>query len=244
MNLIKPQWPAPAHVRAVVTTRQGGVSRAPYDSFNLGDQVKDSAQSIIANRKRLSEYLELPSGPNWLSQVHGIKVVTLHSGTAIGIEADASVTSTKGIVCAVLTADCLSVLFTDRDGNQIAAAHAGWRGLVAGVLEATLTKMAIDPKRVLVWMGPAIGPQAFEVGPEVREKFISQHPASAVAFTPLIGDRWWMDIYELARQRLRRQGVGDIFGGGFCTYSDPERFFSYRRDGETGRMASLIWMTE
>lgn len=241
MNLIKPRWPAPAHVHAVVTTRQGGVSRAPYDSFNLGDLVKDSAESVIANRKRLSEYLALPSGPNWLSQVHGTKVVTLHSDTATGIEADASVTATKGIVCAVLTADCLPVLFTDRDGNRIAAAHAGWRGLAAGILEATLAKMESDPERVLVWMGPAIGSRAFEVGPEVREKFISQHPASASAFRPSIGDRWWMDIYELARQRLRRQGVEAIFGGGFCTYSDPEQFFSYRRDGETGRMTSLIW---
>ena len=238
---IVPDWPAPDGVQALVTTRQGGCSLPPYQGWNLGDHVGDAPDKVRANRALLRERLNLPAGPLWLRQVHGCAVAG--AGTAgPGCEADAIVAEKPGQVCAVLTADCLPVLFCDRDCRRIAAVHAGWRGLAAGVLEATVQRMGIPGPRLLAWLGPAIGPAAFEGGGEVREVFVGRDAMAARAFVASGADRWHADIYELARQRLAKLQVGFVGGGDCCTVSDPERFYSYRRDGVTGRMASLIWM--
>lgn len=234
-----PDWPAPARVKACVTTRSGGVSLAPFESFNLGEHVEDDSAAVAENRKRLTT--ALACRPAWLRQVHGIAVAP--ADPALVLEADASWTATPGVACAVLTADCLPVLFCDRAGTRVAAAHAGWRGLAGGVLEATLDALALPPTELLVWLGPAIGPQAFEVGPEVREVFVSAHAQTAAAFRPSPNaGRWMADIYRLARIRLAARGVSAVYGGGFCTHSDP-RFYSYRRASRTGRFASLIWLS-
>ncbi|UEB95171.1 peptidoglycan editing factor PgeF [Pseudomonas sp. HN2] len=239
MNWLTPDWPAPASVRACVTTREGGVSEAPFDSLNLGDHVDDRPEAVAENRRRLTDHFSIQ--PAWLQQVHGITVV--HADPGIVATADASWTATPGIACAAMTADCLPALFCDRAGTRVAAAHAGWRGLAAGVLEATLDSLDVPADEVLVWLGPAIGPKAFEVGPEVREVFINQLPEAAEAFVPSNNPGKFMaDIYELARLRLAECGVTAVYGGGFCTVTDP-RFFSYRRASRTGRFASLIWLT-
>lgn len=233
-----PDWPAPAAVKACVTTRAGGVSLAPFDSLNLGDHVDDSPEAVAENRRRLTDQLSIR--PAWLKQVHGIAVA--HADPGVVATADASWTATPGIACTAMTADCLPALFCDRAGTRVAAAHAGWRGLAAGVLEATLDTLAVAPEEVLVWLGPAIGPQAFEVGPEVRETFFEQMPEAAEAFTPSQNaGKFMADIYKLARLRLAARGVTAVYGGGFCTVSDP-RFFSYRRAQRTGRFASLVWL--
>ncbi|WP_414705388.1 peptidoglycan editing factor PgeF [Pseudomonas sp.] len=235
---IVPDWPAPARVKACVTTRAGGVSVAPFDSLNLGTHVGDDPVAVKKNRQRLLS--QLGCKPAWLQQVHGIDVLEAAPETLA--EADASWTATPGIACTVMTADCLPALFCDRNGTRVAAAHAGWRGLAAGVLETTLDALAVAPEDTLVWLGPAIGPQAFEVGAEVREAFVSQHAQAAQAFgASLNPGRYMADIYELARIRLAARGVAAVYGGGFCTYSDP-RFYSYRRAARTGRFASLIWL--
>lgn len=234
-----PAWPAPANVRVLQTLRTGGCSPAPWDSFNLGDHVGDSPAHVAANRARLRQLL--PAEPLWLKQVHGITAVNA-SFEANLLEADAAYARQPGKVCVVMTADCLPVLFCDRAGTVVAAAHAGWRGLVAGVLEATIGKMGVPGSELLAWLGPAIGPSCFEVGDEVRAAFIDCDPAAASAFSPRQPGKWLADIYRLARQRLQVAGVGSVSGGDFCTVSDTERFFSYRRDGTTGRMASLIWL--
>lgn len=239
MNWLTPDWPAPASVRACVTTREGGVSEAPFDSLNLGDHVDDRPEAVAENRRRLTEHLSIQ--PVWLQQVHGITVV--HADPGIVATADASWTATPGIACAAMTADCLPTLFCNRAGTRVAAAHAGWRGLAAGVLEATLDSLDVPADEVLVWLGPAIGPKAFEVGPEVREVFINQLPEAAEAFVPSNNaGKFMADIYQLARLRLAERGVTAVYGGGFCTVSDP-RFFSYRRASRTGRFASLVWLT-
>ncbi|WP_447798784.1 peptidoglycan editing factor PgeF [Pseudomonas moraviensis] len=239
MNWLTPDWPAPASVRACVTTREGGVSEAPFDSLNLGDHVDDRPEAVAENRRRLTEHLSIQ--PVWLQQVHGITVV--HADPGIVATADASWTATPGIACAAMTADCLPALFCDRAGTRVAAAHAGWRGLAAGVLEATLDSLDVPADEVLVWLGPAIGPKAFEVGPEVREVFINQLPEAAEAFVPSNNaGKFMADIYLLARLRLAERGVTAVYGGGFCTVTDP-RFFSYRRASRTGRFASLVWLT-
>ena len=239
MNWLTPDWPAPASVRACVTTREGGVSEAPFDSLNLGDHVDDRPEAVAENRRRLTEHLSIQ--PVWLQQVHGITVV--HADPGIVATADASWTAAPGIACAAMTADCLPALFCDRAGTRVAAAHAGWRGLAAGVLEATLDSLDVPADEVLVWLGPAIGPKAFEVGPEVREVFINQLPEAAEAFVPSNNaGKFMADIYLLARLRLAERGVTAVYGGGFCTVTDP-RFFSYRRASRTGRFASLIWLT-
>lgn len=243
MECIFPDWPAPACVRAAVTTRVGGVSVGPYASLNLGDHVGDNPAAVAENRARLIQALGLPAAPRWLKQVHGTCVLDV-AAAAQGGEADAGFTSRPGIVCAVLTADCLPVLFCDRAGTRVATAHAGWRGLVAGVLERTVDALGVLPADVLAWLGPAIGPQAFEVGEEVRAIFLSQDETVEAAFRPHGKGRWLADLYALARHRLHRYGVDAVYGGGLCTFSDPAHFFSYRRDGVTGRMASLIWMDE
>lgn len=237
---LTPHWPAPAWVRACVTTRAGGVSVAPYESFNLAAHVEDDPAAVTKNRQRLLS--QLGCRPAWLQQVHGIAVV--QADPECVEQADASWTATSGVACTVMTADCLPALFCDRAGTRVAAAHAGWRGLANGVLEATLDALAVEPQDTLVWLGPAIGPQAFEVGAEVREAFVSQHAQAASAFVPSTNDgRFMADIYQLARIRLAARGITAVYGGGFCTVND-ERFYSYRRAAQTGRFASLIWLAD
>lgn len=236
--LILPDWPAPPAVRGCVTTRLGGVSAAPFDSFNLAVHVGDDPRAVAANRARLGAHL--PAEPLWLDQVHGVEVMDADSqrcGTG-----DASVARIPGRVCAVLTADCLPVLFCNRSGTVVAAAHAGWRGLASGILERTIWRMGCAPEDILAWLGPAIGPDAFEVGPEVRAAFPEQARDAAAAFRPGEGDRLLADIYLLARLELARIGVHAVFGGGLCTVTQSGLFYSYRRDGRCGRMASLIWI--
>lgn len=243
LPLILPDWPAPDWVRAASTTRSGGVSGHPWDTLNLGGHVGDSARAVESNRAILGRALG-PGAENfgWLNQVHGTNVVELPSA---GVpEADASVTSVPGQVCVVLTADCLPVLFCDPDNGRVGAAHAGWRGLADGVLEQAVARFE-RPASVMAWLGPAIGPDRFEVGPEVREAFIRCHSEASDAFvaSPQRSGHYLADIYALARLRLASVGVTRVFGGGLCTVTDAGRFFSYRRDGQTGRMASLIYRT-
>ena len=233
-----PDWPAPARVHGLMTVRRGGVSQAPWASFNLGDHVGDDPAHVAANRAQLRQ--QLPAEPAWLRQVHSARVV--EAGRDPNPEADASFSRETGQVCAVLTADCLPVLFCDRAGSVVAAAHAGWRGLADGVLEATVAAMQVPLGEVLAWMGAAIGPQAFEVGDEVRAAFVAQQPEAAAAFVPHAPGKWLADIYALARIRLGHAGVAAVYGGGRCTFSEADAFYSYRRDGVTGRMASLIWL--
>lgn len=235
---LTPQWPAPARVKSCVTTRSGGVSVAPFDSCNLGDHVGDDPQAVSKNRQRLVSLLGCK--PAWLQQVHGTAVVEARPGQVI--EADASWTATPGVACTIMTADCLPALFCDRAGTRVAAAHAGWRGLAGGVLESTLDALALPADQVLVWLGPAIGRQAFEVGAEVREAFVAQHVQAVEAFQPGPNPgKFIADIYQLARIRLAVRGVTAVYGGNFCTFNDP-RFYSYRRSAQTGRFASLIWL--
>lgn len=237
--MIKPQWPAPGQVRAVATTRGGGVSLAPYDSLNLAEHVGDDNAAVYENRRRLRQ--ALPAEPLWLNQVHGTRVVDA-ADPSQPRSADASFTQRIGVVCAVMTADCLPVLFCDRKGSVVAAAHAGWRGLAAGILEATVDAMSVEPGQLLAWLGPAIGPQVFEVGGEVRDIFLAANGQAAAAFVARPNGQWLADLCQLARLRLQAVGISAVYGGGLCTYSDPERFYSFRRDRITGRMASLIWL--
>lgn len=235
---LTPQWPAPARVKSCVTTRAGGVSAGPFASLNLGEHVGDDPVAVAKNRQRLVSLLGCR--PAWLSQVHGVAVA--EASPELLVEADACWSATPGVACAIMTADCLPALFCDRAGTRVAAAHAGWRGLAAGVLEATLDALALPADQVLVWLGPAIGAQAFEVGAEVREAFIAQHAEAAEAFRPSHNaGKFMADIYQLARIRLAARGVTAVYGGDFCTYNDP-RFYSYRRSAQTGRFASLIWL--
>lgn len=237
---LTPDWPAPARVRACVTTRADGVSLPPYDSFNLGDHVDDDPAAVASNRLKLTTTLGCQ--PAWLSQVHGIRVV--EADPARVETADASWSQTPGIASLVMTADCLPALFCNRGGTRVAAAHAGWRGLANGVLEATLDALATPADQILVWLGPAIGPDAFEVGPEVRDAFIAQHAEADTAFRPSANaGRYLADIYALALIRLAARGITAVHGGGFCTVSDP-RFYSYRRASRTGRFASLVWLAD
>jgi YfiH family protein len=236
---IEPVWPAPPRVKALVTTRNGGVSGGPYTSLNLGTRVGDDPQAVTENRARLSA--RLPSEPRWLQQVHGIDVVQADRA-AEEPTADAAFTRIAGVVCAVQIADCLPVLFCDREGTRVAAAHAGWRGLSAGVLERTVSALGVSPDELIAWLGPAIGPQKFEVGADVFETFTTDDAAAMAAFRPLREAKWLADLYALARHRLSRAGMTAVFGGGLCTFSDPLRFFSHRRDRVTGRHGALIWI--
>ncbi|MDP8568468.1 peptidoglycan editing factor PgeF [Methylophilus aquaticus] len=238
LPIIIPDWPAPAHVKALQTTRLGGVSTGVYASLNLGDHVKDQPQYVAANRQRLSPLL--PSEPVWLNQVHGIRVIDAAQASCIE-SADASFSTHKQVVCVTMTADCLPVLLCDQAGTVVAAVHAGWRSLCDGVIEATVHTMPVAASSLMAWLGPAIGPQAFEVGGEVRAQFMAVDAQAETAFVSH-GDKWLGDLYTLARQRLQRLGVTQVYGGGRCTYSEAETFFSYRRDGDTGRMASMIWL--
>jgi YfiH family protein len=237
---IIPAWPAPRGVRALSTTRRGGVSAAPYDSLNLALHCGDDPVAVRRNRELLAQRLALPGEPMWLTQVHGCRVA--RAGVAAPLcQADASYTEDAGLICVVLTADCLPLLLCNWAGSRVAAVHAGWRGLAGGVIEAAVASFPDLPGDLLAWMGPAIGPEAFEVGAEVLEAFVEGDPWCEQAFRAR-GSRWLADIYALARRRLQRLGVGFIGGGDLCTVSAPDRFYSYRRDGTTGRMASLIWI--
>lgn len=239
---IVPDWPAPESVRSLATTRHGGVSTGKYASLNLGDHVGDDAQAVAENRRRVAAVL--PATPLWLNQVHGANVLdaATASSAAGAPEADAALARRSGVVCAVMTADCLPVLLCDQSGTVVAAAHAGWRGLHAGVLERTVAAMACPGAQLLAWLGPAIGPDAFEVGDEVRAAFVGANPEAGAAFRALRSGKWLADIYLLARLALARVGVTAVYGGDYCTVHEAARFFSYRRDGATGRMASLIWL--
>lgn len=237
---LQADWPAPANVRTLITTRQGGCSLPPFNSFNLGTHVGDDAEAVATNRELLRT--QLPSEPAWLNQVHGTHVVNAAEVSDSLLDADASVANQPGTVCVVMTADCLPVLLCNDEGTVVAAAHAGWRGLCDGVLEASVAATGADPASLMAWLGPAIGPDAFEVGAEVRAAFMAADPAADHAFVAIGEDKYLADIYLLARQRLATLGVDRVFGGDFCTVIDRERFFSYRRDKVTGRMASLIWL--
>jgi YfiH family protein len=240
---IVPDWPAPPRVRAFVTTRHGGVSRGEYGSLNLGARGGDEPERVAENRRIVRAHL--PSAPCWLSQVHGTAVADLDAPAAErGPRADAAVTSTAGRVAVVLTADCLPVFLCRDDGSRVGVAHAGWRGLAAGVLENAVSALGGAPGRVLAWLGPAIGPEAFEVGAEVREAFVRADAAAAGAFAVGRDDRFLADLYALARMRLARAGVAHVSGGGFCTFAERERFFSYRRVKESGRLGAFVWIDE
>jgi len=240
-NWIEPNWPAPAGIRAVTTLRNGGYSQQPFDSLNLGDHVGDDPIAVMRNRQLLRQALNLPSEPAWLAQIHGTKVVDAGTVTK-GHKADALFSRIPGQVCAVLTADCLPLLLCNQTGDRVAAVHAGWRGLADGVIEATLNQLAVPGSEIIAWLGPAIGAACFEVGTEVRDTFIQHSPEAEAAFTPNRPGHWLADIYLLARQRLKACGVTSVWGGEYCTVTDKERFYSYRRDGQTGRMATLIWI--
>lgn len=239
--MIYPSWPVLPSVGAVSTTRQGGVSDSPYDSLNLGAHVGDDPLKVAENRQRMSAWENLPQEPYWLEQIHGTDVVILNGAAHMPVQADAAYTNRKGEVCAIMTADCLPVLFCSSQGDEVAAAHAGWRGLCHGVIENTVSCFEAAPEEIMVWLGPAIGPDKFEVGAEVREQFMTFDSQAAAAFSAQ-GDKYLADIYLLARQRLASLGITQIYGGEYCTMTDAERFFSYRREGITGRMASLIWL--
>ncbi|UCH49176.1 MAG: peptidoglycan editing factor PgeF [Betaproteobacteria bacterium] len=239
-NWILPDWPCPASVRALITTRSGGISTGVYASMNVGSAVGDASENVTENRRRLEAVL--PSQPRWLHQVHGNQVVGAENITGI-VDADASVATSADTVCAVMVADCVPVLLCDRSGQVVAAAHAGWRGLCAGVLENTVEAMRVPGRDLLAYLGPGIGPTAFEVGEEVRTAFIERDPQAVSAFRPLREGKWLADLFMLARQRLRTAGVSAFYGGTDCTYSDTARFFSHRRDKISGRMAALIWLS-
>lgn len=258
-----PEWPAPSHVKALSTLRTGGYSKSPYDSFNLGAFVEDDKDTVLKNKRLLRETAKLPAEPCWLKQVHGTEVIDLSSYNSSNLQndkqsintntnavitsfpiADASVAFKPNQVCVVTTADCLPILLCDNKGTRVAAVHAGWRGLAIGVIESAVKSMHCTGDKLLAWLGPAIGPEVFEVGQEVRDLFTTQ--GDEIGFVSF-GEKWKLDMYQVAASRLKRLGVEQIYGGGLCTYSDAERFFSYRRatqqGTETGRMATLIWLS-
>ncbi len=234
---IEPDWPSPPGIRAVSTLRRGGTSIGPYVSLNLGHHVGDDRARVRENRRRLRQELCLPDEPVWLEQVHGARVVD--AANPLDGVADGSIATQTGLVCAVMTADCLPILLCSNDGESVAAVHGGWRGLAAGVLATAVA--ALGTTDLTAWLGPAIGPDAFAVGNDVRLAFIARHEVLAEAFRPVADGRWLADIYAIARSQLTELGVRACYGGGLCTYSDSESFFSFRRDGMTGRMATLIW---
>jgi len=246
---IAADWPAPAPVHALATLRHGaGVSPPPFATFNLGLRSGDVPANVVRNRAELVALAGLPAPPRWLRQVHGTAVVRVDAPAVADPEgrdepeADAAVTAVPGVVLAVLSADCLPALFAARDGSEVGAAHAGWRGLAAGVLEATVAALRTPPAQLLAWLGPAAGPAAYEVGADVRAAFVDGDPGAAAAFVPTRPGHWHVDLYALARRRLAAVGVTAVHGGGLCTISDPERFHSFRRDGRGGRLASLVWI--
>lgn len=237
---IIPDWPCPARVRALITTRAGGVSTGAYASMNVGTEVGDSSENVTENRRRLEAVL--PSTPRWLRQVHGTRVIRAEK-ISDAVEADGSVTTAADTICVVMVADCLPVLLCDRDGRIVAAAHAGWRGLCAGVIENAVEAMCLPGRELLAYLGPAIGPTAFEVGDDVRNAFFEHHPNAVTAFQQHRKEKWLADLFMLAQQRLHALGITAIYGGTDCTYSDPARFFSHRRDKTSGRHAAMIWLS-
>jgi YfiH family protein len=242
-QVLTPEWRAPRAVRAAVTLRGGGVSAVPFDSLNVGAHVGDSAAAVAENRRRVRERLALPAEPRWLEQVHGTRVADLDApGDETHAPADAVMTRERGRVCAVQVADCMPVLLAARNATAVAVAHAGWRGLAAGVLEATVARLGVAPGDLSAWLGPAISARHFEVGAEVRQAFVAVDRCADAAFTRNARGRWQCDLTTLARQRLAALGVGEVAGGAWCTYADRARFFSFRRDGRCGRMAALIWL--
>ena len=250
LQFLTPDWAAPRSVRAAFTLRRGGVSAAPFDSLNVAAHVGDDSQAVAKNRRRLRDGLRLPQEPAWMEQVHRTEVLDLDlsdlaaRAASSSVAADAALTRRAGRVCVVQVADCLPVLFAARDGSAVAAAHAGWRGLAAGVLEATVKSLAVDPGGLLSWIGPGIGPAHFEVGDEVRGAFLAHDNAAAAAFSINTRGRWQCDLPLLARARLAALGIAAVTGGTWCTYADASRFFSFRRDGRCGRMAAVIWLAE
>ncbi len=240
IDTIVPDWPAPAQIRALTTTRAGGFSAGAFASFNLGDHVGDDADAVQRNRTQLRERFDIPE-PSWLKQVHGTDVIEAAFGET-GHVADGSFTEMAGTVCAVLTADCLSVFLCDRAGSRVAVVHAGWRGLCNGVIEAGVLALRTPADELLAWLGPAIGPESYEVGDDVRDEFMAVDEEAASAFRARGQGKWLADLYALARQRLNAIGVQSVHGGDRCTFRESDLFYSYRRDGTTGRMASLIWI--
>lgn len=245
LDWIVPDWPAPARVRALVTTRSGGVSRGPYATMNLARRGDDDPEALAENRRRFGDFL--PAAPVWLHQVHGATVARVDRDSAAGPApvADAAVTADRGVVCAVLVADCLPVLIADRAGTAVGIAHAGWRGLAAGVVESTVAALrtqGAEPRQLVAWLGPAIGPAAFEVGPDVHDAFCTADAGAVACFVPHRSGKWRADLYGLARRRLARCGVENIAGGECCTYAESARFFSYRREPRSGRMAAAVWL--
>jgi polyphenol oxidase len=233
-------WPAPAGVRVISTFRGGGLSAQPFESLNLGDHVGDDLKAVADNRRALTHAAGLPAQPCWLKQVHGVAVANLDVPGSHR-EADAAVARGAGVVCAILTADCLPIMLAAESGDAVAAAHAGWRGLSAGVIEATVLAMGSSPQHLMAWLGPAIGPLHFEVGSEVRETFLKQDREAGEAFQRNARGRYMADLALLARRRLAKLGINRIYGAGECTYAHADRYFSHRRDGVTGRQATLIW---
>jgi polyphenol oxidase len=246
LETLLPDWPAPPRVRAAFTLRSGGISLAPFESLNVGIHVGDVSDAVRENRRRVRERLQLPAEPAWIEQVHGTDVADLDApamdATPDGAVADAVFTRHPRRVCVVQVADCMPVLLAARDGSCVAVAHAGWRGLAAGVLEATIERLGTKPASLIAWLGPAIGPEHFEVGGEVRDAFLSRDSGAAAAFSANPRGRWQCDLAALARRRLAAAGVTAVFGGAWCTYAEPARFFSFRRNGQCGRMAALIWL--
>ncbi len=252
---LTPQWPAPAPVCALSTLRGGGVSAAPFASLNLAAHVGDVPAAVAENRRRLRAAAGLPAEPAWLAQVHGAEIADLDTSVATGVAtsvaagtaagpADGAVTRTPGRICAILAADCLPILFATESGDAGAAAHAGWRVLAGGVIEATVRSLAVAPPSLLVWLGPAIGPRHFEIGPEVRDELLRGDPRADGAFAENARGRYLANLYVLARRRLAQLGIERVYGGGECTFSRSDEYFSHRRDGQTGRQATLIWLRD
>jgi YfiH family protein len=247
VDCIRADWPAPENVQAFTTTRINGFSAGPYASLNLAQHVADDLSTVARNRARLIEHFHLPSQPVWLQQTHSNTVITAddYQNCRIPPEADASWTSSSGVVCAVLTADCLPVFFSHKQGERVAVTHAGWRGVLNGIITSSFLATGIAAEDCLVWLGPAIGAENFEIGADVYQAFIRKNPQNAIAFRQTDEQHWLCDIYQLARIELQQLGIQSVYGGGLCTYADEEHFYSFRRDGvQTGRMASLIWLTE
>ena len=246
-HYLKPDWPAPDNVKAFCSTRLGGISQEPFNSFNLALSVGDNNDTVMSNRQQLITDLALPTTPLWLSQVHGIDAVKIDASTKLNhpepIKADASITHSVNQVCAIMTADCLPILITNQQGTEVAAIHAGWRGLLNGVIDSTINQLNSAPETLFAWLGPAIGPDHFEVNNDIRTSYIERHAEFAEAFQLLPQDRWFANIYDLATINLKHLGVTQVFGGDFCTYCQADYFYSYRRDANiTGRMVSLIWL--
>ncbi|MDT8451346.1 MAG: peptidoglycan editing factor PgeF [Gammaproteobacteria bacterium] len=245
VDSIPADWPAPQNIRAFTSTRKNGFSSGSYTSLNLAGHVDDEAATVARNRDWLGEYFQLPTPPLWLTQTHSNNIIAAdaYQNAALPPEADAAWTATPGLVCAVLTADCLPVFFAGKQGDRVAVAHAGWRGALNGIISESFAALNIPPEECLVWLGPAIGAAAFEVGPEVYQDFTRKSADNLSAFTRKDEQHWLCDIYQLARIELQQQGIESIYGGGLCTYSDEAHFYSFRRDGaRSGRMASLIWL--